>query len=138
MPARATLQRWVAAALEVDAELVLRFVDAREARRLNRTFRGRDYAPDVLTFDYRHKPVLSDIVICPPVVRRVARERGRTFRAHLAHLVVHAALHAQGHRHDRAAAARAMERREVETLGRLGIADPYQPADRPARGQTEP
>ena len=125
MPARATLLRWVAAALERDAELVLRFVDAREARRLNRSFRDRDYAPDVLTFEYGQGPARADIVICPPVVRRGARERGKPFRSHLAHLVVHATLHAQGHVHDRAAAARAMEAREVEILGRLGYSDPY-------------
>ncbi len=126
MPARATLVRWIGAALERDAELVLRFVDAREGRRLNRTFRGRDYATDVLTFDYVQVPaVQADIVICPPVVRRAARVRGLPFRAHLAHLVVHAALHAQGYEHDGVAAARRMEIREVETLARLGFGDPY-------------
>jgi len=125
LPARATLVRWVTAALERDAELVLRFVDAREARRLNRSYRGRDYAPDVLTFGYRHAPAVADLVICPSVARRGARARGAPFRAHLAHLVVHATLHAQGYDHDRAAAARVMEAREVEALGRLGVADPY-------------
>jgi probable rRNA maturation factor len=125
LPARSTLVRWVSAALERDAELVLRFVDAREARRLNRSYRGCDYAPDVLTFDYRHAPVRADLVICPGVVRRAARARGRSFRAHLAHLVVHATLHAQGYDHGRATAARAMEAREVKILGRLGVADPY-------------
>lgn len=126
MPARATLARWIVAALERDAELVLRFVDAREGRRLNRTFRGRDYASDVLTFDYERVPtVQADIVICPSVVRRAARERGLTFRAHLAHLVVHAALHAQGYEHDGVAAARKMETREVSILARLGFRDPY-------------
>jgi len=126
MPARATLARWIAAALERDAELVLRFVGAGEGRRLNRTFRGRDYATDVLTFDYAQAPrVQADIVICPPVVRRAARERGRPFRAHLAHLVVHATLHAQGYEHERAAAARKMEACEVGILARLGVGDPY-------------
>ncbi len=126
MPARAALASWIAAALEHDAELVLRFVGASEGRRLNRTFRGRDYATDVLTFDYAQAPrVQADIVICPPVVRRAARERGRPFRAHLAHLVVHATLHAQGYEHERVAAARRMEAREVGILVRLGIGDPY-------------
>jgi probable rRNA maturation factor len=126
MPARATLARWIAAALERDAELVLRFVGAGEGRRLNRTFRGRDYATDVLTFDYAQAPrVRADIVICPPVVRRASRERARPFRAHLAHLVVHATLHAQGYEHGRAAAARKMEAREVEVLARLRVDDPY-------------
>jgi probable rRNA maturation factor len=126
MPARATLARWIAAALERDADLVLRFVGAGEGRRLNRTFLGRDYATDVLTFDYAQAPrVQADIVICPSVVRRAARERGRPFRAHLAHLVVHAALHAQGYEHERPAAARRMEAREVGILARLGVSDPY-------------
>lgn len=126
MPARSTLARWISAALERDAELVLRFVGAGEGRRLNRTFRQRDYATDVLTFDYAQAPrVLADIVICPLVVRRAARERGRPFAAHLAHLVVHATLHAQGYDHGRATAARKMEAREVEILARLRIADPY-------------
>jgi probable rRNA maturation factor len=126
MPARATLARWISAALERDAEMVLRFVGAGEGRRLNRTFRGRDYATDVLTFDYAQAPrVQADIVICPSVVRRAARERRRPFRAHLAHLVVHATLHAQGYDHDRAVAARKMEAREVEILARLRVGDPY-------------
>lgn len=126
MPARATLARWIAAALERDADLVLRFVGADEGRRLNRAFRGRDYATDVLTFDYAQAPrVQADIVICPSVVRRAARARGRPFRAHLAHLVVHATLHAQGYEHERAAAARRMEAREVGILARLGVSDPY-------------
>lgn len=126
MPARQTLARWIDAALERDAELVLRFVDAREGRRLNRTFRGRDYATDVLTFEYEQTPrVRADIVICPSVVRLAARERGLPFRAHLAHLVVHATLHAQGYEHERTAGARRMEAREVETLAHLGFGDPY-------------
>ncbi len=126
MPARATLARWITAALERDAEMVLRFVGAGEGRRLNRTFRERDYATDVLTFEYAQAPrVQADIVICPSVVRRAARERRRPFRAHLAHLVVHATLHAQGYDHDRAVAARKMEAREVEILARLRVGDPY-------------
>ena len=126
MPARATLARWITAALERDAEMVLRFVGAGEGRRLNRTFRGRDYATDVLTFDYAQAPrVQADIVICPPVVRRAARERGRPFRAHLAHLVVHATLHAQGYDHEVEADALVMEARESEVLLGLGLPDPY-------------
>lgn len=126
LPARSTLVRWIAAALERDAEITLRFVGAAEGRRLNREFRGKDYATNVLTFDYRHAPVVAaDIVVCVPVVRREAREQRKAFRAHLAHLVVHGALHAQGHDHDAAARARRMEAREVQVLARLGIGDPY-------------
>jgi probable rRNA maturation factor len=126
LPARSTLVRWLQAALERDAELTLRFVGAAEARRLNRTFRGKDYATNVLTFDYQHAPVVrADIVLCVPVVRREAREQRKGFRDHLAHLVVHGVLHAQGHEHDRAADARTMEAREVRVLAGLGIDDPY-------------
>ena len=126
LPARSTLLRWVEAALESDAELTVRFVGAAEARRLNRDFRGKDYATNVLTFDYQHAPVVvADIVLCVPVVRREAREQRKGFREHLAHLVVHGVLHAQGHEHDRAADANRMEAREVRILAGLGIDDPY-------------
>jgi len=126
LPARRTIARWVGAALQRDAELTLRFVGLHEGRRLNREFRRRDYATDVLTFDYAHRPVVrADVVICVPVVRRAARERSRALRDHLAHLVVHGTLHAQGFTHERAADARRMERLEVQTLASLGVADPY-------------
>ena len=126
LPARATLARWVGAALEGEGEITLRFVGASEARRLNRDYRGRDYATNVLTFDYARAPVVrADIVLCIPVVRREARERRKPFRAHLAHLVVHGVLHAQGHEHERAADARAMEAREIGILEKLRIGDPY-------------
>lgn len=126
LPARSTLVRWIKAALEGDAELALRFAGAAEARRLNREFRGKDYATNVLTFDYQHAPVVrADIVLCVPVVRREARAQRKAFRDHLAHLVVHGVLHAQGLDHDRAVRARTMEAREIRILARLGIDDPY-------------
>lgn len=130
LPSPATLQRWMQAALDRDADITLRFVGSREGERLNREFRGKDYATDVLTFDYRPGggtgPVQADIVVCPPVVRMGARRRGRSYLDHLTHLVVHGTLHAQGFDHlDRAAAA-AMEAREVEVLARLGVPDPYE------------
>jgi probable rRNA maturation factor len=125
LPARTTLRRWLLAVLEGDAALTLRFVDAREARRLNRAFRHGDYVPDVLTFAYAAAPLTADIVLCPPEIARAARARGRTMRAHCAHLVVHAALHALGHDHARPSAARRMEALEVAALARLGYADPY-------------
>lgn len=126
LPAQRTIARWVGAALQRDAELTLRFVGAREGRRLNREFRRRDYATDVLTFDYAHRPVATaDIVICVPVVRLAARDRGRTLRDHLAHLIVHGTLHAQGFTHELTTDARRMERLELQILAGLGIADPY-------------
>jgi probable rRNA maturation factor len=132
LPARATLRRWVAAVLSAaDApadrpvQLTLRFVDAREGRRLNREFRGRDHPTNVLTFDYARSPLAADVVICVPVIRREAREQRKALRAHLVHLVVHGVLHAQGQDHRNAAEARRMEAREIDLLATLGYPDPY-------------
>jgi probable rRNA maturation factor len=125
MPARSTLRRWVAMALERDAGLVLRFVATREARRLHQAFRGRPYPTNVLTFDYTERPVRADIVVCVPMVRAEARAQGKPFHHHLAHLVMHGVLHAQGHDHVTPGQAGRMERRERRLLARLRIADPY-------------
>jgi probable rRNA maturation factor len=126
LPPRATLARWIRPALERDAEITLRFVGTAEGRRLNRDYRGRDYATDVLTFDYADAPAIhADIVLCVPVIRREAREQHKRYRDHLAHLVVHGVLHAHGYDHDRAARARRMESLEVEILAGLGLPDPY-------------
>lgn len=127
-PAAATLRRWLRRALDAEAEITLRFVGAREGRRLNRQFRGRDYATNVLTFDYGRAPIVADIVLCAPVLAREARDRGKPLRAHLAHLVIHGALHARGLRHDTAAAARRMERLESRLLAEFGYPDPYSEA----------
>jgi probable rRNA maturation factor len=127
LPARGTLRRWMRSALDRNAELTLRFVDAGEGRRLNRQFRGRDYATDVLTFSYARGPTArADIVICPPVVRRAARALGRLPRAHYAHLLVHATLHALGHDHVTREGTRRMEAREIAVLRELGYGNPYQ------------
>ena len=126
LPARATLVRWVTAALERDAQLTLRFVGTAEARRLNREYRGKDYATDVLTFGYSsHPTVQADIVICVPVLKRAAGSLGKPIYDHLAHLVVHATLHAHGHHHGDAAAARSVVARERKILKALGKGDPY-------------
>ena len=126
LPARPTLRRWIRATLDRDAEFTLRFVDAREGRRLNRVYRGRDYPTDVLTFAYEATPVArADLVICPPVVRRAARSLGRALRWQYAHLVVHATLHATGYDHASRAVARRMEAREIAVLAALGYGDPY-------------
>ncbi len=127
---RAQLRRWARAALSRDAALALRFVGAREGRALNRDYRGKDYATNVLTFAYDDEgtasgPVRADIVVCLPVVAREARAQRKPVREHLAHLVVHGVLHAQGMDHEDAREAAEMEAREVEVLRRFRIDDPY-------------
>jgi probable rRNA maturation factor len=123
---RHRVARWIRAALEAPAEIAVRIVGEDEGRRLNREFRGKDYATNVLTFDYERAPVVvADIVLCAPVVAREARERGIELSAHYAHLLVHGTLHAQGHEHDRAGDAECMEARETEVLAALDVADPY-------------
>ncbi|SUA91740.1 Probable rRNA maturation factor [Pandoraea pulmonicola] len=125
---RARLRRWVQAALLADAELTLRFVDADEGQELNRGYRGKDYATNVLTFAYAQDesdPVSGDIVLCCPVVEREANEQGITLEAHYAHLIVHGVLHAQGYDHEDDDEAQEMEGLETEILAGLGYADPY-------------
>jgi len=97
-----------------------------EGRALNRQYRGKDYATNVLTFDYTREPVVSaDLVLCAPVVEREAREQGKPLVAHYAHLLVHGTLHAQGLDHEKDADASAMEARETAILVALGFEDPY-------------
>jgi probable rRNA maturation factor len=134
LPTRPTLRRWVQLALESDARITLVFVDARAARTLNRQYRGRDYATNVLTFAYERAPrVVAEIVLCVGVVAREAREQGKTLRQHLAHLVVHGVLHAHGYDHERMRDARRMQALECALLARLRLPNPYEPSDAPAR-----
>jgi probable rRNA maturation factor len=126
MPGAATLRRWIKPALEREAQLTLRFVDRIEGRRLNYDFRDRDYATNVLTFDYQRRPtVVADIVLCLPVLRAEARAQGKPLRAHLAHLILHGVLHAQGYDHAAATQERRMQARERVLLAAMGIGDPY-------------
>ncbi len=116
--------------LQHDAEITVRVVGAEEGQALNRDYRQKDYATNVLTFDYARPPaaplVQADLVLCAPVVAREAREQGKTLQAHYAHLLVHGALHAQGWDHETSLAdARAMEAHEVAILARLGWRNPY-------------
>ena len=100
LPHRSTMARWIRAALELDGEFTVRFVDEEEGRELNRQFRRKDYATNVLTFDYQREPVvMADIVICPAVLERQAAEQQKPLRDHLAHLLIHGVLHAQGYDH---------------------------------------
>ena len=128
IPGDARLRAWARAALSKPAVVTLRYVAATEGRRLNREFRGKDYATNVLTFIYGRDPagaLSGDVVICAPVVAREAREQGKDVAAHHAHLLVHGLLHLQGHDHERRAEAARMERLEREILARLGFPDPY-------------
>ena len=123
---RHRVARWMRAALAAPGQFAVRVVDADEGRTLNRDWRGKDHATNVLTFDYEHEPVVvADLVLCAPVVEREAQAEGKALDAHYAHLLVHGVLHAQGWDHERAADARRMEARESELLLALGFADPY-------------
>ena len=119
--------RWIRHALDADAEITVRIVDAEEGQALNRDFRKKDYATNVLTFDYTQAPlVTADLVLCAPVVAKEAKEQSKTLQAHYAHLIVHGTLHAQGWDHETSKAdAEAMEAREIEILGGLGFKNPY-------------
>ncbi len=131
LPSRARLREWARAALRRNAAVTLRLIGAREARALNRRFRRRDYATNVLTFAYPgQRPLAGDIAICAPVAAREARACGISRDAHYAHLVVHGMLHLQGYDHEIERAARHMERLETRILAKLGYADPYAHATR--------
>jgi probable rRNA maturation factor len=126
LPSQKQLRRWAAAALVQDASVTLRIVGKAEGRRLNREFRGKDYATNVLTFAYSDQfPLAGDIILCAPVVREEAQAQGVDLLAHYAHLVVHGVLHLQGFDHERAAAAEIMESLESEIVTQLGYPDPY-------------
>ncbi len=123
---RHKVARWLKAALESDAELTVRMVDAEEGQALNRDYRQKDYATNVLTFDYTQEPVvMADLILCAPVIEREAQEQNKALVAHYAHMLVHGALHAQGWDHLEDDEAHAMEQREREILAALGFDDPY-------------
>jgi probable rRNA maturation factor len=126
LPSQKELRRWASAALVQDAAVTLRIVGEAEGRRLNREFRGKDYATNVLTFAYPDQnPLAGDIVLCAPVVQQEAQAQGIGLAAHYAHLIVHGMLHLQGYDHERAAAAQLMETLETEIVTQLGYPDPY-------------
>ena len=124
---RHKVTRWIRHALASEGEITVRIVNAEEGRALNRDYRQKDYATNVLTFDYTQAPlVTADLVLCAPVIAAEARTQRKTLSAHYAHLLVHGALHAQGWDHETSDAdAAAMEAREVEILAGLGFKSPY-------------
>ncbi|HMA12977.1 MAG TPA: rRNA maturation RNase YbeY [Steroidobacteraceae bacterium] len=139
VPSPRLLRRWASAALGVRGagrELALCTVGAARMRALNRRYRGKDKPTNVLAFPAQPQPAapgagplpLGDVVICPAVLLREAREQGKAARAHWAHLVVHGALHLAGYDHEREADARRMERREISVLRALGFGNPYRPS----------
>lgn len=136
-PRKNHIRRWARAALREDAEVTVRLVGEEEGRALNRDYRGKDHATNVLTFAYAEGealpglpeadagPLAGDLVLCVPVVVREAAAQGKTLEAHFAHLVVHGMLHLQGYDHEDEAEAAAMEALETAILRGLGYADPY-------------
>jgi len=124
---RTAVSRWVAHALARPGEIGVRIVGEDEGRSLNLQYRGKDYATNVLTFDYAREPmVMADLVLCAPVVEREAREQRKTLAAHYAHLLVHGALHAQGYDHETGERdALEMEALEILLLASLGFENPY-------------
>jgi probable rRNA maturation factor len=129
---RPMVRKWIKAALFAPAELTIRFVDAGEGRELNRDYREKDYATNVLTFAYNEgedyaedEPTRADIILCTDVLQQEAAEQKKTVEEHTAHLIVHGVLHAQGYDHMDDDEASEMEGLETEILAGLGYAAPY-------------
>jgi probable rRNA maturation factor len=124
---RHMVTKWIRHALDGDGEITVRIVDAEEGQELNREYRKKDYATNVLTFDYTQEPVVAaDLVLCAPVVAQEAKEQKKTLQAHYAHLIVHGTLHAQGWDHETSEAdAQAMEAHEIAILAGMGFKNPY-------------
>lgn len=127
LPVRQQFRRWVKVAQLGDVHCTIRIVDEDEGRVLNRDFRGKDYATNVLTFVYDDtEPLSGDIVFCAPVVEREAAEQGKTLQAHYAHLTIHGLLHLQGYDHENEAEAQQMEALETALMEKLRYPSPYE------------
>jgi probable rRNA maturation factor len=126
LPTSAQFGKWARAALRIDTEVTLRIVDEEEGRALNRDYRGKDYATNVLTFPLVEEPLLmGDIVLCAPVVAAEAKAQNKPLHAHYAHLTVHGILHLHGYDHENEAQAELMESLETEIVTKFGYPDPY-------------
>lgn len=126
LPTAADFRHWARKTLRMDAEIALRIVDEAEGRALNRDYRGKDYATNVLTFPLVEEPhLMGDIVLCAPVILREALEQNKTPEAHFAHLTVHGVLHLHGYDHETGPQAELMEMLETEIVMKLGYPDPY-------------
>jgi probable rRNA maturation factor len=121
------IKKWVKGVVNINGLLTLRFVNAAEGKKLNASFRNKDYATNVLTFPYEHSKntVAADIIFCLPVIQEEAKEQKKLLKAHLAHLIVHGCLHAQGLDHQKKKEAEKMEAQEVMILQKMGFANPY-------------
>lgn len=134
LPTESDFLRWVTAAIGDgmdEAQLTVRITDEAEIRELNATYRGKDYATNVLSFPFEAPPgvdipLLGDIVICAAVVAREAAEQEKPLQAHWAHMVIHGALHLLGYDHIDEAEAEEMEGLEIHLLTDLGYANPYE------------
>lgn len=124
----ALIRKWVKSATPLGGLMTLRFVNATEGKKLNLAFRQKDYATNVLTFSYElsKNELAADIIFCLPVLQKEAKEQDKLLKAHLAHLIVHGCLHAQGYDHEAAKDAKKMEAVEIYTLQKMGFANPYQ------------
>ncbi|HZW24281.1 MAG TPA: rRNA maturation RNase YbeY [Gallionella sp.] len=125
IPSRPQFRRWAQKALQRDVSLTLRVVDETEGRELNKAYRGKDYATNVLTFVLDDEPLYGDIIVCAPVVEREAREQRKELLAHYAHMTIHALLHLQGYDHENDDDAAEMEALETKLMLELRYPDPY-------------
>ena len=123
------IKKWVKSAVLLNGLITLRFVNAAEGKKLNFAFRNKDYATNVLTFPYElsKKTIAADIIFCLPVIQKEASEQSKAVKAHLAHLIIHGCLHAQGLDHENDKEAKKMEGKEITLLKSFGFTNPYAP-----------